>query len=284
MLDLLLGRERDWKVENCFLNLNKLLQPKRTQHKATQHTWHQLRRAIQDSGYEWDPHAALLLLQQVYAPSTAFTYAKRIVQQFPDEFSNDTYKKATMAALRATSNILPTTHAALPATPDEVRKLIGQVQTNEQRAIWQMWVTASRFADTKTWQTELIQTPRHNFIKISSLWNKTSSDGALRHFKWTETPSINEALRWKWHDCEGEPLLAYVKSPVPHLSLHSFRHGAIALLEEKFPTEQISQLTGHRSTATKNPGAEAYLLQNPSCFQARTVLTMTKYLRDSVAT
>src|SRR3569833_2659805 len=100
------------------------------------------------TGQPWNPLEGLSFLSTMYAPTTAYTYAKTIRRFHPDDFSTTNALqqerlKQVMKQLETKSN-LSDKKAAAAATPAQVRNLIGNLAAPERRAGGRRGAAAAR--------------------------------------------------------------------------------------------------------------------------------------------
>jgi hypothetical protein len=189
---------------------------------------------------------AMMLLQK-YKPSTIATYAHLVQAQVP-------HLKGRVAWLDAVANIekqaavaRPSTKRATTATPEDVNIAVGDLSLPEQRAIAQMFLTASRFSDTTAWT--VINKPEATLLQFGVCKSDRLGRRALR--KWVPSSPLWEAHRTTRHRVNS--YLSSLEQRVgKHLTSHSFRRGAIQHLELTWDPPQIqTALTGHAPESSK---------------------------------
>jgi hypothetical protein len=248
---------------------------------VTRH-WKDMKEEFARQKRRWDPHLALFLLGRKFSETTVRKYSLHLLKLFPAEFDEDTaYTHDVIQQIHKLSNISPKVHAALPVTPKEVKMLIGDLTTPEQRAVWQMWTTGSRFADTLAWTRTYQMKEGQHLMKLEQKWSKTDRTGKFPSFKWIVLRTAREKNLWNPHGVSYDRLLYWIKDLCPHLSLHSFRKGAIQFLEQTYEPESIARLTNHRDPK-RNPGLTAYEARTHMCPFAKLTMRMSNDLAAAV--
>ena len=234
-------------------------------------------------GGEWDPLVALSFLSTVYAPTTAFKYAKIIRRHFSDsDFRNldQQHVKHVMRQLQTLCNVAVKTNKAVAATSQQVVRLIGDLSLPEQRNVFQLWTTASRFDDARRWVREIFAD--HNMLKLTNLWTKADPTGKVPSNKWI--PCSDEATMdlYERTGIDYWHLLKWIKAREPTLSCHSFRHGAVQALERNgFTAEQIQFLTWHKHSDV-NISMQPYRTATPQAPASQTCAQLVLHLQQLI--
>ncbi len=247
-------------------------------------------------------HAGMIIayLLDEYAPSTARNYAITMQQVEPRLKLNSDWRLAYRKLERWAADAQNRPEGAVPATPDQVRALIGDLSTPHQRAIFQLWVSASRYSESRGYTDALytgfgVHTPmtwylrrwgQFNVIELYLPIHKGAPDGERPYSKWIQLPALHRdrvAQAWSPHHIEYQSLLHYVKTICPTLSLHSFRQGAQQLLQRMgiSPT-RIKFLSGHQPI-TKVPSLnKSYHVSDPRQHGAQQVMRLTSLLQQAI--
>jgi hypothetical protein len=215
-----------------------------------------------------------------YRPSTAHTYLKRIASLFPELRTMESFQRA-MHRIRVEANVALKDCAA-PASPVIVKLLIGQLTHPCQILVFQMWSSASRFADLQQMDADWFgnfQAVRLRF----SVPHKSDPSGSRRVAKWIPCGSLAEATRlWKRQPCSYEKMYEWLQtSACPLMTCHSFRHGAIRLLLRHHYEAEISTLSGH-AIFNQPKGILPYCCPAPTSARAKVCMTLSKKLMDSL--
>ena len=255
-------------------------------------------RPIIDREYGGNPLHMLAYLALRYKPSTARTYASVMQSSNPALKANPLWQNGMRQMyIHVAEN--PPTGGATPATPIQVRRLIGDMRRPEQRCVYQLWVTASRYGETigntdpesqseeqhtpRTW--EVIRHRRSNgqpwAIQLHLRTSKQHPKGDHPFSKWIRlgiNPPVSEQY-WHSHEVQYREMLQYVQSIEPSLSMHSFRKGAIQFLEAcGVEAAQIALLSGHTASGQYQSLTRSYMAADPHQPEAQKIMSMTTFL------
>jgi hypothetical protein len=247
--------------------------------------------------YNGNPLMMIAYLIEEFAPTSAVTYASVLQSSvFPALKQHAPWRNA-MRQLYIYAAENPPTGGAVPATVEQVRHLIGDMTLPEQRCIYQLWVTASRFGESigntdpesaseedhtpRTW--EVRRHPKESVIELHLATSKANVKGGHPYSKWIRlgtNPRVS-ARYWEPHHVQYWHMLEYIKSLEPTLSLHSFRKGAIRFLESCgiYPASAIALLSGHAESGRFQSLNRSYLAGNPCQQEALEVMKLTTHLR-----
>ncbi len=239
-----------------------------------------------------DPAFIVTYLREMYAPSTAVTYASIIGTERP-ELKTRSWMTQWHSLLRLQAETQPDSKGAIPATPEQIRRLIGDLSLPAQRAIFQAFVTASRMGETmgettscdlskrepRTWRPYAWET--HGIVQLHLRTHKGAPEGTRPYSKWVRLRAVFGGLpSWRPHLCTHAQLYAYIHRLYPDLGLHSFRKAAFQLLEGlQFTPTSIAKLTGH-TLLNESGGARSYHASHPDQVEALEVMRMTDALQD----
>ena len=250
-------------------------------------------------------HSGMLIgyLADEYAPSTARGYAITM-QQVDQQLKKDpAWCLAYKRLLEWCAEDENRPQGAVPATPEQVRHLIGNLRTPHQRAIYQLWVSASRYGESTgftdaTLTGQGLHTPRTWHMRpwyrfgVIELWlptHKGATQGQRPFSKWINIQHCPRLSRevlekaWQPHHLDYWDLLKYIKSFFPALSLHSFRKGAIKLLEEMtFGPDWIAMLSGHLDASQVKSLLKSYRVSDPGQAGAQRIMQMTSALQANI--
>jgi hypothetical protein len=245
--------------------------------------WAQLKRQFAANNIRWDPLVAIVTLTQTYAASTAYRYAKEMRMFFGQELAAVHREdiKQLFKRLQTYANLAPNERAAVAATPAQVRKLIGDLTQPEQRAVYRMWTTASRHIETTQWSRTFFENDK--MLQLKNDWSKSDPMGKTPHFKWVPCASLEQAALYdRTPELSYQRLMRWLQDREPTLSCHSFRKGAIQLLERSFRPTSIVHLTWHRNPNSVNTSMNPYSVATPLAPIAQTITRMTLLLQQSV--
>ena len=254
--------------------------------------------AVIDVQYGGNKLMNLAYLAMRYAPSTALNYALYMQAQDDSLYHDPNWRNGVLQLKRYAAENRPTA-AATPATPQQVRRLIGNLSRPEQRAVYQLWVSASRFGESigetdpeaeteegHTPRTWILQRhPEHNVLELYLPTHKAGTTFDKPYSKWIElgsNPRQHEKF-WEPHRIDYRRMLSYVKSIFPELSMHSFRKGSIRHLEQLgFPEWMIARLSGHSPSGRFTAMQRSYLANSPNQPGARDIMVLTRTLRQAI--
>ena len=243
--------------------------------------WKEIKRKLPTAtGQPWNPLEGLSFLSTMYAPTTAYTYAKTIRRFHPDDFSTTNALqqerlKQVMKQLETKSN-LSDKKAAAAATPAQVRNLIGNLSSPEQRTVYQLWTTASRSEEARNW-TPIFHS-KHKMVQLESRWSKSDPEGRITNNKWAPANSLAEAMLYQRTEVSYHRLLNYIKSKEPTLSCHSFRRGGIQQLQREFDQSEICLLTWHNNPSI-NRGMLPYTRATPVSAASKRIAELVHHLQ-----
>ena len=259
-------------------------------------------RLTQKFGEAAHPGMIISYLADEYAPSTARGYAITMQQIDPSLKQQPAWTLALKRLHEWCAEDENRPQGAFPATPDQVRLLIGNLATPHQRAIYQLWVASSRYGES-IGHTDAaamgrgLHTPRTWHVRhwarfgVIELWiptHKGAAQGQRPYSKWiriTDSPlgRVTMEQAWRPHHVEYWDLLGYVKSLCPFLSLHSFRKGAIKFLEEmaQSPT-RIAMLSGHQDASKVKSLLKSYRVSDPRQRGAQRMMMLTTALQVAI--
>jgi hypothetical protein len=159
-------------------------------------------------------------------------------------------------------NITPKDRAAI-IPPSLVSTMIGDLTTQPQIQTFQLWVSASRFDDSKKWGVRIHRKQR----TIELFFDEMKGDSlASRHFsKFIPFSGTSDQMIQLWqrpsitYDCFATWLRTW---RCPGLTPHSLRNSAIHFLEDSFPQHEVVLLTGHKQKI-QIPGIQSYWRPKP---------------------
>lgn len=228
----------------------------------------------------WDPLLGLTVLAESgLAPTTVYCYAKLIRQHYPEDFAHvpaDAVDQV-MQQLEKASNVSPKSMASRPATAAQVRRLIGDLATPEQQAVYRMWTTASRHRDTMHW-TQVVHRDER-MMCLTNLCPKSDPLGKFPHRKWVPYRSEHDVILYEPTKVSYRALLHWIKQREPLLSCHSFRKGAVQELQRHFQPQCIALLTWHHSPQDVCRGMLPYAVATPRARNSRRVREMVEHLQ-----
>jgi hypothetical protein len=231
----------------------------------------------------WDPLLGLWLLRFFFRATTTYRYAKTIRRLFAHEFSNvpEVEVRNMMKSFQTLSNLSVKDMAAVPATPVQVKRLIGNLTRPEQRIIFCMWTTAARHIETEQWVRKYFS--RRHVLCLTNLWSKSDPTGMTSQHRWITCPhrKLMQKL-FQQAPVSYHQVLRFIKKIEPTLSCHSFRKGAIQVLEKKFAPPQIAHLTWHRNPMSVSPSMQPYSARTPLAPAVQTILQMTNHLQQQI--
>ena len=209
------------------------------------------------------PSMIAAVLQTQFAPSTAHQYMIHIQSHVNKRFRHNLAWKSMLTVANQMTQLYPAKQA-IPTTPEIIQNLIGDLKDPCQKAIFQLYTTASRHAESRpprqenglpnlnVWKPSWY--PREKMVRLFLKTHKAATKGQRPYSKWIKVNNNNHArLYLKPHNVDYFKLLDYIKQRYPNLSVHSIRRGAIQRLEFlKFKPTEISVLSGH-SNKTKIP-------------------------------
>lgn len=252
--------------------------------------------------------SALLIsyLRQRYKPSTCIVYASLMQKEDPRLRTDPEFQQAfhRLKQLKAEYDADHPGQGSVPATPSQVRRLIGDLTTPVQRMIFQLWVTAARHRESlprvnsdgsrneRVWVYRCHPHTEPTGVgldrrTIPGIWvvelhlhtHKAATTGRSPYSKWVKTHRPDLFLP---HLVNYWASLDYVKRCCPNLTVHSFRKGAIQYLHNAgFSPRQTCLLTGH-SDLSSIPGMRPYTDTKPYHENALRVLQMTDILQRVV--
>lgn len=176
------------------------------------------------------------------------------------------------------------------ATLAEVRQLIGNLSTPQERAVFQLFVSASRFSESQnrissdgqlnyhTWNVSYWK--QHGVIQLSLRTHKAAPTGQRPYSKWIKTPFPGA---FKPHNLGYWELLSYIKSKFPDLSCHSLRKLALQhLTDVGFSPRETALLSGHGKMTQYRSMARSYVATRPDHEDAITCSKMSTELQKAV--
>jgi hypothetical protein len=263
---------------------------------------------ISRSSPQFNPNWALSMLHVAkYAASTKAVYAHVLVKDLlPHVFAP--VKEESLRILRALqvqSNIEVHEYAAPPATSIHVSSIIRKMQTVEEMTVWLMWVTISRYSDICTYQPKVsmchavVTGPRatsvtYKFaVRLQMEQSKGDPDGRLQLCKWIACESAEEMEEVMERvqmvittKVDYIVLLQFIRSRVKSLKTHSFRKGAIQLLQQRHGcTEMDVSAMAHHVRAVqmqRNQTMSSYRIDAVSEENAQRQLRLSSILRAAV--
>jgi hypothetical protein len=174
---------------------------------------------------------------------------------------------------------------AAPATPGEIRRLIGDLTTPQQCAIWVAWLTAGRLGDSLSAALEVYD---HLICVHFPDRQKSDQTGERKIKKWIARKG-DAAEMWETGLAANlDATRKHIKATVPRLTGHSIRRGAIQQLDVAgYTPEDICILSGHKPPSEAKwgqRGLSAYLESNPTRLRATMMkaIEMSRVLRAAV--
>jgi hypothetical protein len=177
---------------------------------------------------------------------------------------------------------------AEPATPREIRSLIGDLSTPQQCAVWAAWLTAGRLGDAASTSLEVCDL----IVTVCFDDGQKSDQTAVRKIKkWIHRKGDADEMWVTGLTADLEQTRKHVKRLAPRLTGHSIRRGAIQYLAAAgYSPDDICILSGHTppSETTQNQwgarGLSAYLEPDPARLRTTILksLEMSKVLRRAV--
>jgi hypothetical protein len=174
---------------------------------------------------------------------------------------------------------------AAPATPGEVRRLIGDLTTPQQCAIWVAWLTAGRLGDSLSAALEVYD---HLICVHFPDRQKSDQAGERKIKKWIARKG-DAAEMWETGLAANlDATRKHIKATAPRLTGHSIRRGAIQQLDVAgYTPEDICILSGHKPPSEAKwgqRGLSAYLESNPTRLRATMMkaIEMSRVLRAAV--
>ena len=184
---------------------------------------------------------------------------------------------------------------ARPATPEQMRRLIGDLSEPEEKVCYQMWVGAARHRETlpklndqgaalrgRVW-TQKLWDPE-NVISLTLRTHKGATRGQRPYAKWVNVAHghLKKGV-WKRQKTSYRRILAFIKKRLgPEYTTYSARKGAIQLLEEYFDPRSVARLTGHTTVGQIPSLVRSYTARRPSHQEARDTLGLTDLLQEAV--
>lgn len=240
------------------------------------------------SRYEYSPNLLAGYLMVRYKPSTAHQYMIQIQTHVDPDLKDN-------AAWRICLKIAKIRHAkfeqhqAVPATTDQIRKLIGDLSLPVQRAIFQQYVLVGRFSESlnewdedgnpnlNIWHPQFFD--NINVVRIIFKTHKGSPTGSRPFSKWVNyrTPSFRSLFMP--HNVDYPTVLNYIKQHFPNLTTYSLRYAAIHRLQEAgFQPQEIALLSGHSERAKIPSLNRVYMATLPNHADAITAMNMSSVL------
>ena len=199
--------------------------------KLMNNLWPQIMQLLPHHPHLWGPQVITYLYEK-YLPSTALTYAATIqTLEVWQHLKQNKLWQLAFNTLKRSMQLEPP-HGAEPMTAVQARILIGNMTSPLQRAVFQCFVTASRFSESRP----TVDAATGNFVERA--WRiiphrTTSGDtivelhlqahkgavfGQRPYSKWVR---CNNQLHW-WmpHNVQYDALLKYIKGTFPQLSCH----------------------------------------------------------------
>jgi hypothetical protein len=148
---------------------------------------------------------------------------------------------------------------AVPATPADVQALEQAEPSGRGLLIRLLWQSAARFSDWEKVTGLDVQWLGRGWVRARYRRTKTSVRGIVRLIQFRLPPQAHSALLSRLSTAKASRLfhysyattLSWLKRLRPHLSLHSFRRGAVQrMLDADVPPREVARLTGHKSLTT----------------------------------
>jgi hypothetical protein len=177
---------------------------------------------------------------------------------------------------------------AWPATPQQVRNLIGDLSKPEQCAVWVAWLTAGRLGDAKHASLEFYDV----MVAVSFTDGQKSDLDAVRKItKWIARKDDASEMWVTGLTADVEKTQKYVSKKMKPLTGHSIRRGAIQyLIAAGYSKDEVCIITGHTPPSEsgdgwgKRRGLSAYLQPDEQPLRETILLSleMSKVLRRAV--
>ena len=242
-----------------------------------------------------DPTLGLFSMQldHGFKPSTFYQYSANIVRLHPQDFNStpelQRYTERILQNLKRESKLAPADQAE-PASPEQVRALIGDLSTPEQQCVYRLWVTASRWGDQDGWEIHLPQPHEYQAVQVRVRFSKTDMLGEHPRNKWVFLHSAAERAWWTFPLESVLPpryasFLSWLKAREEDLSCHSFRRGAMHYLQQLGYNEpQMTLLShhaleGHQHVSGVGKYVAMHCLTDPGVEES---LVMAERLRQAV--
>lgn len=199
-----------------------------------------------------------------YKPSSAHQYMIQIQTSIRPEFKKDPGWVNTLDKIARYARIAAPPRKATPATPDQVRTLIGDLRSPVEIAIFQQYTTVSRFSESKSkrnadglpnlniWSPRFH--PRHRLVELHLVTHKAAAKGQRPYSKWIRVNNQAHAeLYLRNHGATYWEVMDHIKKHFPTLSTYSLRRGAIQRLQDLgYQPNEIRLHSGHNKL-TKIP-------------------------------
>jgi hypothetical protein len=174
------------------------------------------------------------------------------VQRFRPSLERDPlWAHVRRCLVRAKNNPANAPKKAKPATPTNIRCLIGDLSTPEQWAVWISWLTASRIGDWPHAATTLYR----DMVVVSYPNGQKSDPYGLRQIKkWIPRSVEDTPAGWEaGARASVTSVQKYIAKMAPGLTGHSIRRGAMQWLQHKgFTVADVCIISGHVPTGDEN--------------------------------
>lgn len=244
-------------------------------------------------GQRFCPSMIATVLLNQFKYSSAFTYMVHIQTHIHKSFRTNSKWKNMMALAHSLKELHPPEQAA-PMTPDMIRVLIGDLSTKYQRAVLQIYTTASRFSESRppktqdgyrnlnVWKASYYK--KHKMVRLFLRTHKAATKGQRPYSKWLKVKSKRHAkLYLKHHHVDYYKLLNYIKQHFPQHSVHSLRRGAIQRLQAlNFQPKEIAILSGHNNVTKIATMNRTYAATEPHHKAARLSAKLSSALSKEV--
>jgi len=228
-----------------------------------------------------------------FAPATAHNYMVNVQTHIHKHFKRNR-KWQQMMQLAQTFMTLHPSKQAIPTTPTVVRNLIGDLSHPCQRAILQLYTTASRWSESRpprtpgghynlnVWKPSYY--PQYKTVRLFLRTHKAATKGQRPYSKWIKVSDRRHAnLYLKPHNVDYFKLLDYIKKRYPQHSVHSLRRGAIQRLQFlRFAPKQIVLLSGHNKKTKYRTLNKTYAADKPFEKDAVLAAKMSSALSNEV--
>lgn len=243
--------ENVMKIANGFHKV--VFRPTINAHTSAASMWNQTKDFMKRHNMDYNPMQAISVYMGItehLAAATRRVYLSQIRSQFPDDFEglHKTCWKRTIDHLLALSTIKKDAEGsgANPISSAEMKQLITNTKLDRNMRIlaFRMWVQAVRFSDLKT-QIHFQHHPTHNTTIMKQQLDKAHKRDCF--FRAIPATATQNALIWapkimipKYND-----FMRWLKENTKTATCHSFRRGAIQVLQQHFIIKQIELLSGH---------------------------------------
>jgi hypothetical protein len=227
-----------------------------------------------------NPMAGLAYITAHYNRSTPATYVRTVMKLHP-HLRHIPEVRLAMKTIESAKNST-TLHKAVPALPEMVLQLIGDLSTPFQITVFQLWCSASRLHDLTLVEFTYYEQLRVVRLRFTAP-HKCDLKMERKVAKFIPCPSLETAKKlWTRQQVSYDGFYRFLQqSRFPHLTAHSFRDGSIAYLNKFFSREVIAMLSGHTPPGV-NRGVVTYCPPEPSAAESSLCIRLSSQLLHAI--